>query len=192
MEISLQGQQQDVWSASLTFLVGIPITVLFLQAIGKAVSEHQNIFIITFEQKALKRSAPIKHVAGKSMVMTITAVYILILTGAAEYSYRTEGRSTPSLTAFLDGIYVWTITFTTIGFGDLVTATPSDNTMGLFQPVFTMMGLCAVTTALNNVLDCINTSGSFFGFTFGCGSCCTRCGLLKVSDESRPDDVSEQ
>ena len=66
-------------------LVGITIFALFLQACGKTISEHQKNFISHFEQKVLKKSAPINNLEEKSTLMTIFAAILVILIGAVEY-----------------------------------------------------------------------------------------------------------
>lgn len=76
-------------------LLGIPITLLTLKSIGELISRRLKVIVTKFEKKILKRPEP-KRVQTKSA-----------LTHSLDWT-------------FIEGLYFWFITFTTIGFGDYV------------------------------------------------------------------------
>ena len=58
---------------------------------------------------------------------------------------------------FAQGLYVWFVTFTTIGFGDMIPGEGTDSTSGigvvLYRVILVIIGLSLVSTAFNTVGD---------------------------------------
>lgn len=130
-------------------LLGIPITLLTLKSIGELISRRLKVIVTKFEKKILKRPEP-KRVQTKSA-----------LTHSLDWT-------------FIEGLYFWFITFTTIGFGDYVISNidvPSynkltfnisshqenkdesvdlhiDNILNMLNCLF---GLCIVSSVLNSI-----------------------------------------
>jgi len=93
-------------------LFGIPITLLALKTTGELLATSFKYLILETETVFLKRTEP-KHVKKKTVFLVIIfMVCLLMLTGAS--SIYLENWT------FIEGLYVWFTTFTTIGFGDYV------------------------------------------------------------------------
>ena len=97
-------------------LFGIPITLLTLKSIGELISKVINKIVTKFEKKVLNRSEA-KHVKIKSAMILFTSVVLLIV--VSELVIITHRDWT-----FVEGVYFWFITFSTIGFGDYVLRPP--------------------------------------------------------------------
>lgn len=167
--------------AILYAIIGIPIAALLFQTIGKILSGHQKTVLSLFERKILKLEGPIKHQAAKASVMTGFVAFSFFLCGAAHYRY-VHGPNTYS-----DGIYVWFMTLTTVGFGDLIAAQPDvSNLLSVLQPLAMLLGLCVVSTALNNIADCFKE-----GY-FNVDLCVCCCGKLTVQKVETHDDTKEE
>lgn len=134
-------------------LLGIPITLLTLKSIGELISRRVKVIVTKFEKKILKRSEP-KRVQTKSA-----------LTHSLDWT-------------FIEGLYFWFITFTTIGFGDYVISNidvPSYNKLtfnisshqenkdesvdlhidNILNMLNCLIGLCIVSSVLNSIMASI-------------------------------------
>ena len=76
--------------------------------------------------------------------------------------------------SFGQGLYVWFVTFTTVGFGDLIPGEDADAKGGigvvLYRVILVIIGLSLIATVLNSVVDFAekrNTSAFQL-----CDSCC--------------------
>lgn len=130
-------------------LLGIPITLLTLKSIGELISRRLKVIVTKFEKKILKRPEP-KRVQTKSA-----------LTHSLDWT-------------FIEGLYFWFITFTTIGFGDYVISNidvPSYNKLtfnisshqenkdesvdlhidNILNMLNCLIGLCIVSSVLNSI-----------------------------------------
>ena len=91
---------------------GIPLTLLALKTTGELLATCIKFLVLKTETAILKRTEP-KHVKTKTVFVTITLlVFLLISTGASAVYFENW--------TFIEGLYVWFTTFTTIGFGDYV------------------------------------------------------------------------
>lgn len=134
-------------------LLGIPITLLTLKSIGELISRRVKVIVTKFEKKILKRPEP-KRVQTKSA-----------LTHSLDWT-------------FIEGLYFWFITFTTIGFGDYVISNidvPSYNKLtfnisshqenkdesvdlhidNILNMLNCLIGLCIVSSVLNSIMASI-------------------------------------
>ncbi|EDO38100.1 predicted protein, partial [Nematostella vectensis] len=93
-------------------LVGIPLTLLTLKAMGNHYNHYIKKLIILIETRCLKRTE-VKGLEGKVCLGDIT-VAILYLFIASILSCTTQNWT------FLQSVYAWFITLTTVGFGDLI------------------------------------------------------------------------
>ena len=92
--------------------VGLPISMLTLKTLGKVFSKMINKFIYMVETKVLGRRRP-RGVKIKSFFL-IFAVMVLILCAFGLTQSYLEGWT------FLEGVYAWFVTLSTIGYGDYV------------------------------------------------------------------------
>jgi len=104
--------------------------------------------------KVLKRDAPVSSMEAKAMTLTVSAALLLVLLGAKGTIFET-GLS------YLDGVYVWIMTLTTIGFGDVVIDVEKKHVKlpilvsGFMRSTFILIGLSLVSSALTNLVDLV-------------------------------------
>jgi len=93
-------------------LFGIPITMLALKTTGELLATSIKYFVLKTETVILKRTEP-KHVKKKTFFVATTLMLVLLISTGASAVYLENWT-------FIEGLYVWFTTFTTIGFGDFV------------------------------------------------------------------------
>jgi len=147
-------------------LLGIPITMLTLKSAGELIAELANTIVTRFEKKILKKEEPQK-VKTKSAVILFSFMVLLIV-GNGLLSTLLQGWT------FVQGVYYWFVTLSTIGFGDYVisretqiiniTGPKLDNELDdlgqasskvVISIVFilhTLLGLCIVSSVLNAIM----------------------------------------
>ena len=182
-------------------LLGIPITLLTLKSIGELIARRLNVIVTKFEKKILKRPEP-KRVQTKSVMILVALMVILIVECALLVTHLLEWT-------FIEGLYFWFITFTTIGFGDYVISNvdvPSkhrltfnvsshqenkDESVGPFiynilNMLNCLFGLCIVSSVLNSITACIEEGK--------CRPRCFRCCNRKLQDQvnSEQNNIPEQ
>ena len=147
-------------------LLGIPITMLTLKSAGELIAEIANTIVTRFEKKILKKGEP-KQVKTKSAVILFSFMVLLIV-----------GNGLLVMTlydwTFVQGVYYWFVTLSTIGFGDYVirrktqviniTGPKLDNgvgdleqasakvVMGIIFMIQNLLGLCVVSSVLNAIM----------------------------------------
>ncbi|CAH3122349.1 unnamed protein product, partial [Pocillopora meandrina] len=97
-------------------LIGVPITLLTLKSIGELIAKWVHTIVWKFEKEILKRPEP-KQMQTKSAVILFSFMVLLIVVSAL--CIRDSNWS------FVEGIYFWFVTFTTIGFGDYILWKPT-------------------------------------------------------------------
>ncbi|XP_074614647.1 two pore potassium channel protein sup-9-like [Acropora palmata] len=93
-------------------LFGIPLTLLLIKSIGESNVKVINKIVVKFERKFLHRPQP-ENLQTKSAVILFFIMLFRMMTQGCILMYL-EGWT------FVEGIYFWFITYTTIGFGDYV------------------------------------------------------------------------
>ena len=93
-------------------LLGIPITMLALKSTGELLASSISFLVVKTETKLLKK-AEAKHVQMKTFFVACLSIVILHVLASVSTIYLEKW-------SFLEGLYAWFITFTTIGFGDYV------------------------------------------------------------------------
>lgn len=146
-------------------MLGIPITMLTLKSAGELIAKLANKIVTAFEKKILKKTEP-KRVKTKSAVILFTFMVLLIVG---------NGLLVTSLEdwTFVQGVYYWFVTLSTIGFGDYVvrkrhvmniTGLKLVNELGDLGQASTkvfigtafmfnnLLGLCVVSSVLNAIM----------------------------------------
>ncbi|KAL9966748.1 hypothetical protein ACROYT_G024867 [Oculina patagonica] len=93
-------------------VVGIPLTVLALKTMGELLTACIRHLVLKTETVLLKRAEP-KHVKKKTFLVACTLMTTLLILTAVSSIYLENWT-------FIEGLYAWFTTFTTIGFGDYV------------------------------------------------------------------------
>ena len=91
---------------------GIPITMLALKTTGELLATCIKFLVLKTETVILKRTEP-KHVKKKTFFVASTLMVVLLISTGASAVYFENWT-------FIEGLYAWFTTFTTIGFGDYV------------------------------------------------------------------------
>lgn len=141
------------------------MTLLMLKSIGELISRSVETIVTKVEKRLQKREEP-KHVKTKSAIILFSIMIMILL------SYTIMLNIVISWT-YVEGIYFWFVTFTTIGFGDYIPhrqemATPSLNSknspnneslntpsmffIGIAYYTSTLIGLCIVSSVLDSIV----------------------------------------
>lgn len=134
--------------------VGIPLMAMMLTTIGEKTKHFIKSRIALFERKVLKRSQP-QNIHLKSLMTVSVTTVIFLLVVSLISSVIEENWSFPL------ALYVWFVTFTTIGFGDYVPAGSGDQSMLPLELVYSIisffLGLSLIATILHTLGDWINS-----------------------------------
>lgn len=159
---------------------GIIIFVRTLQLLGQNMFAVEKRLVPKIEKICFRMDVqnhqPLK-LPEKCLLINAFIVVLFILTGAALEAY-VKGQRKQDWT-FLDGVYAWYITFTTIGFGDMI---PSTLPHWLFC-LYTLIGLCNMSCLLNAIAACPQMSVKTILMT--CVTCCSRRKTDAVVSEDR-------
>ena len=120
-------------------VLGIPVAILAFQSVGELMSRGITFMIAKIEKQCLKRDPT--NVEAKCTAVTCALMLVLLLCAV--------GIQMADNWSFLEGFYFWFITFTTIGYGDYMTDETGSGWAVMFHLVWTTLGLCAVSCALN-------------------------------------------
>lgn len=93
-------------------IIGIPITMLALKTTGEVLACCIRFAVVRTEALIFKKADP-KHLKKKMFIVASVLLAVLIILASVASTFLDEWT-------FLEGLYVWFITFTTIGFGDYV------------------------------------------------------------------------
>lgn len=192
-------------------LLGIPITVLAFQAIGELISRWVNKVVQKIEKKILKREET-KRMRKKSVALLVSLTLILIIVNGFVMMI-------PFDWSFIEAVYFWIVTLTTIGFGDYapvksqrieklsinISQSPlkeegldavAERTHTLFTSIFyslyLVLCLCLVSSILNSILSYIEER-KFRAPCPGCVPKKIQAGTeneLNISTDYRPSDFS--
>ena len=95
--------------------------MLALKSVGELIAKLVNATVTKFEKKILKRAEP-KQIQTKSAVLLFSLMIgLMIAAGVFSMTSTTDWT-------FVEGMYFWFITFSTIGFGDYTFREPSTTT----------------------------------------------------------------
>ncbi|PFX12939.1 two pore potassium channel protein sup-9-like isoform X1 [Stylophora pistillata] len=130
-------------------LFGIPLNLMVLRHIGDRVNQLISYIHFLVETKLLKRES--QPVVTKTLMWTLFALLIMLIVGAFLYLQEEQWN-------FLEGVYFCFITFSTIGFGDLVPnggQAPSDVgsiIMELLRATVVLLGVSMFFSIITSVL----------------------------------------
>ena len=154
-----------------------------------------NVIVTEFEKKILKRPEP-KRVQTKSVMILVALMVVLMGECALLVTHVLDWT-------FIEGLYFWFITFTTIGFGDYVISSVDvlsnnkltfnissyqenkDESVGLYiynilNMLNCLLGLCIVSSVLNSITACIEEGA--------CRPRCFRCCNKKLQDHVNSEE----
>lgn len=130
-------------------LVGIPLMLFLLKTVGENLSHLVHFITCKFETKVLAR----KEVRNSELkcLIAIVAFSVALTFFMAAVSTSADDWS------FGQGLYVWIVTFTTVGFGDFIPGANADSTSGievvLYRVILMIIGLSLISTIFNTVGD---------------------------------------
>ena len=138
--------QMVVKSSPYSLLIlGIPITLLMLSTVGEEMLNCQKYIIRKIETGWLKKQE-VSYLEVKCLISSFATILFLIL-AVSIFSVKQKGWT------FLDSLYCWFITFTTVGFGDF---NPVHGLHDFYDvskiialAVYILFGLCAMSNLLN-------------------------------------------
>ena len=130
-------------------LFGIPINILFLQVVGERMLRSERLLVTKFESRCLKIEDKPRHLNEKCALLGLVLLIIILLAGAATAVKAHEWT-------FFEGFYAYFITFTTVGFGDLIpgggpSKHPVWNTA--IRIIFIILGLAAMSNVINGLVS---------------------------------------
>ncbi|KAL9966757.1 hypothetical protein ACROYT_G024876 [Oculina patagonica] len=138
--------------------VGLPIAMLTLKTLGEVVSEIIYKIVYLVETKILCRKRP-RKVKIKTFFTTLMLMILTICAGGLTQVYL-EGWS------FIEGVYAWFITLSTIGYGDYFPGLDlsrkalqsSDSKISILIIISAsampcLAGLCVVAGVLNSLVE---------------------------------------
>ena len=162
--------------------VGLPIAMLALKTLGEVISKIVFKFVFLVETRLLGRRRP-RKLKIKTFCSTFMLMIFTLCVGGLTQVYL-EGWD------FIQGIYVWFATLSTIGYGDYVpgwnllrkaseTSHPeTDIRIGLVISALALpglAGLCVVSGVLNSLVEALEE----FRIQFNVRSKCARCEMRK-------------
>ncbi|XP_022782616.1 potassium channel subfamily K member 9-like [Stylophora pistillata] len=130
-------------------LIGIPINIIFLQLLGERMLRSEHFLVMKFEQGCLKREGAPKFLNEKCSFVGFLLLLIILFAGAG-CQMEMENWT------FFEGFYAYFITFTTVGFGDLIPGSMirgSPNAKITVSILFIIMGLAAMSNVINGLVN---------------------------------------
>lgn len=146
-------------------LIGIPINIIFLQLLGERMLRSEHFLIMKFEKGCLKREGAPKFMNEKCSFVGILLLLIILFAGAGS-QIEIENWT------FFEGFYAYFITFTTVGFGDLIPgsmAGGSPTAKHVLTIFFILMGLAAMSNVINGLVNCTESMELFRRLGARCG-----------------------
>ena len=130
---------------------GIPLTLFMLNTVGENICHFAGFIFVTIEKRLLKREE-ITNCKVK-LLCSVSFLTVLLLVFMAAVSVNVEGWS------FGLALYVWFVTFTTVGFGDYIPGNGSSKADSpqaiIYRLILVVIGLSLISTIFNAMTDCI-------------------------------------
>lgn len=173
-----------MWLTIVAGFMGIPIMVVTLKTQGELINCFIHFVIKFVERKIMKRSS-VKHLEGKTLIITFVMVWSLLLSCAAmEKKYHNW--------TLLEGIYAWFISISTIGFGDYVVRLHTRNQNNEDSLVSLVITFLLISFGLGIISGVINAFGDFLVRNRQVRNILTICfgfGAVRLTP-NRPNDAS--
>ena len=144
---------------------GIPINLFFLQLVGERMLRAEQLLLTKFETGCLKREGAPKYLNEKCSLLGFV-ILLIILVGGAESQMKIDNWT------FFEGFYAYFITFTTVGFGDLIPGSVAITSPGVataVRVIFIVMGLAAMSNVINGLVSCTEYREWFRKLKTRCG-----------------------
>lgn len=132
--------------------------------------------VIKVEKAVYGNNVTTQKLPEKCLLSNAFMVVLLTLLGATFEVYSKNGSKKGW--SFLDGVYAWFITFTTIGFGDMI----PDSLPQWVNCFYTLIGLANMSCLLNAMTACTELSVKTVLIT--CVTCCYRRRQETISPDS--------
>ena len=133
-------------------IIGIPLTIFMLNTVGQNIC-HFVCFIITGIETRLLGREETKGCCKVKLLFSVSCLTFALLVFMAGVSIKTEGWT------FGEGLYVWFVTFSTVGFGDYIPGNGTDAVDSpiaiLYRVIFVLIGLSLISTFFNAITDLI-------------------------------------
>ena len=128
---------------------GIPLYLLFLQAMGSRLLSLQHKVLIRIESRFRGAQVEPRYMNEKCVTVTFLSMLIVIFIGAGIQMNQRDWT-------FLEGVYCYFITFTTIGFGDFIPEGMAGDhrALRIFSPFYTLFGLVLMANIVNALVGC--------------------------------------
>lgn len=141
---------------------GIPINILFLQLVGERMLAGEKRLVTRFETEYLKREGEPKYLNEKSSLLGFVLLVILLTISARIQMAIDEWT-------FFEGFYAYFITYTTVGFGDLIPgASKKSPGKTAVRVIFIILGLAAMSNVINGLVKCTECLHLFTKLTARC------------------------
>ncbi|KAL9966747.1 hypothetical protein ACROYT_G024866 [Oculina patagonica] len=154
-------------------IIGIPIAMLAFKTSGELLAASFRFLVVKTETVMLKKAEP-KHVKKKTFSVATALMVVLVILSALSSTYYENWT-------FMEGLYAWFITFTTIGFGDYVQfesharkvaqgESPKTSLLvhGIIFAVPYVVGLSLMSCILNCLVDSVDHIRNFRDRTMNC------------------------
>ena len=132
-------------------IIGIPLAVFMLNTVGQNIC-HFVGFIVKRIETRLRRKE-LKECCKVKLMCSVSLLTVALLVFMAGVSIKTEGWT------FGEGLYVWFVTFSTVGFGDYIPGNGTDAAdspiMIIYRIFFVLIGLSLLSTFFNAITDFI-------------------------------------
>ncbi|XP_078377556.1 uncharacterized protein LOC144660710 [Oculina patagonica] len=149
----------DTWVGQLVTvfygLVGLPISMLALKTLGEVIVSGIQSLVLRIEKRSLK-TKQVRKIRQKTFVGTCVLMILFLLLGSV-INVLAEGWS------FVEGIYVWFVVLSTIGFGDYIPFQSLDQKSESGREIlwvliailafFVLLGLCVVSAVLTSLVQ---------------------------------------
>ena len=136
--------------------IGIPLMAMMLTTFGDKLKHAIRLSITTFERKILKRNRH-QNIQKKSLI-AVFVLTVVFLCSTSAISASVENWD------FSLALYVWFVTFTTIGFGDYVpegtgNKNPVYKTLEIaYALIAFFLGLVLIATILHALSDWVDST----------------------------------
>lgn len=165
-------------------LTGLPIAMLALKTLGEIVSKLVYKVVFIAETKVLCKKTP-RKVKIKSFFITFTLMLLTLCAGGVTHIYMEGGT-------FIEGVYSWFATLSTIGYGDyipswsLMQETGESHTTLWFVISALSLPSLALLSVVSGVLNSLVEAMEEFKIQFKSCYKCRRCQKRKSTELKEP------